>query len=47
MIWPLLTAFSLVAVAMVWRERRRRAQAVALLVTAFALGYAWINLGKV
>jgi EamA domain-containing membrane protein RarD len=45
--WPLLTALALVAVALIWRERARRAQMMALIVAAVALGYAWINLGKV
>jgi hypothetical protein len=45
--WPLLAALAMVGVALIWRERARRAQAVALVVTAIALGYAWINLGKV
>jgi len=47
MTWPLLAALALVAVALIWRERPRRAQAIGLLVTAIALGYAWLNLGKV
>lgn len=45
--WPLLAALAMVAVALIWRERARRAQVAALAVTALALGYAWINLGKV
>lgn len=45
--WPLLAALALVAVALIWRERARRAQLMALGVAAVAVGYAWINLGKV
>src|SRR5487761_145664 len=39
--WPLLAALAMVAVALIWRERARRAQVAALAVTALALGYAW------
>jgi hypothetical protein len=47
MTWPLLLALALVAVALIWRERVRRAQVVALVVTTLAIGYAWLSLGKV
>jgi hypothetical protein len=47
MIWPLLASFAMVGVALIWRERARKAQMAALVVTAIALGYVWINLGKV
>ncbi len=46
MTWPLLAVLALVAVSLRYHERTRRAQAIALLVTAVALGYAWIGLGK-
>ena len=46
MIWPLLGTLALVAVALRWRDRPPRAQAVALAATAVVLGYAWLGLGK-
>lgn len=46
MIWPLLGTLALVAVAVRWRNRPQRAQAVALVATAVVIGYAWLGLGK-
>ncbi|MGD0372003.1 MAG: hypothetical protein ABSC16_09920 [Candidatus Dormibacteria bacterium] len=47
MIWPLLMLLALALVAVVWHDRPHRAQAIALLVTAVGIGYAWLNLGRV
>ncbi|MGA2283432.1 MAG: hypothetical protein ABSH07_07110 [Candidatus Dormibacteria bacterium] len=46
MIWPLLAILGVVAVALRWHDRPRRAQAAAVVVAAIALGYAWLGLGK-
>jgi hypothetical protein len=45
--WPVLAIAALVAVSLRCGSRPRQAQALALLVTVVALGYAWIGLGKV
>jgi Mrp family chromosome partitioning ATPase len=45
-IWPLLGLLGLFAVALRWHNRPQRAQAVAVVVTAVVLGYAWLGLGK-
>lgn len=47
MTWPLITVLALVAVSIKWVQRERRLLAVSLVVVAAALGYAWLNLGKV
>lgn len=47
MTWPLITVLLLVAVSIIWVQRERRALTVSLVVVAAALGYAWLNLGKV
>ncbi len=47
MTWPVLAIAALVAVSLRFGARTRQAQALALLVTVVALGYAWIGLGKV
>ena len=47
MTWPLITVLLLVAVSIIWVQRERRVLAVSLVVVAAALGYAWLNLGKV
>ena len=46
MTWPLLGMLGLVLVALRWRERPRRAQAVAFAVSALIVGYVWLGLGK-
>jgi hypothetical protein len=45
-IWPLLGILGVVAVALRWHDRPRRAQAAAVVVAAVTLGYAWLGLGK-
>jgi hypothetical protein len=36
----------LVTVALRWCESPRRAQAIALAISALVVGYAWLGLGK-
>ncbi|MGA8015984.1 MAG: hypothetical protein WCB85_08720 [Candidatus Dormiibacterota bacterium] len=43
----MLMLAGLVTAGLLWRERPRRAQAVALLVIVVGLSYAWLGLGKV
>jgi len=45
-IWPLLAMAGLFGVALRWHAQPRRAQALAVVVAAVAVGYAWLGLGK-